>query len=60
MMFYHDRKSLNPSFIGIWSRIDCSYQGIRSKRRVLILLLVEYGLGLEIKDHEIDQSIYES
>ena len=37
---------LNPSFSGIWSRIGYVEHVVRSFH-VLILLLVEYGLGLK-------------
>ena len=41
--------SLNPSFNGIWSRTHCSYSNWWNlPRTVLILLLMEYGLGRSI------------
>ena len=36
---------LNPCFNGIWSRTVDSSINIRTKKWVLILVLMEYGLG---------------
>ena len=40
---------LNPSFNGIWSRMAVDENGSTSEVAVLILLLMEYGLGCGIK-----------
>ena len=40
-------RSLNPSFNGIWSRTVLRFDYKTRASLVLILLLMEYGLGLE-------------
>ncbi len=38
-------ESLNPSFCGIWCRVNVNFNTLPSGVNVLILLLVEYGVG---------------
>ena len=43
--FVQSEISLNPSFGGIWCRVSLNNWKCVRLRRVLILLLVEYGVG---------------
>ena len=50
VVFVMTLRCLNPSFNGIWSRTLVSAYPVNSEFfQVLILLLMEYGLGLRVK-----------
>ena len=45
VLFFYQSASLNPSFGGIWCRVTITTTVCGVKGLVLILLLVEYGIG---------------
>ena len=58
LLLWASASCLNPSFSGIWSRIAESSRPGESVTDVLILLLLEYGLGLYCWDsnqHDCNQ-----
>ena len=50
---------LNPYCSGIWSRRLCTSQKSAIKNLVLILIVVEYGLGVRL-DQKVDGYVAES